>query len=512
MKIAIISTYDNAGGAPLAAFRLHKGLRLLNHQSTMVVRFKNSDDPDIYTVYGKNWQMNMETEVFKTMEKLAIHQNRTELSNTSFSMPYPGFNLTKTDFIQSADVINLHWVSYFQSVETIAALLKLGKPVVWTLHDQNAFTGGCHYAAECPKYREDCRDCPQLNDNTAQIPFSILNNKALHWQDNLTIVTPSHWLTECARQSRLFKNFRVETIPNSLETDIFTPTEKKAAKQALGIHPLQLTLLIGAHSSNEKRKGFSQLVEAIHYCLLDQKFKDLANQGGIKILTFGPPQEELTHLEIEIKSFGFIGDTKKLAAIYSAADLFILPSLEDNLPNTMLESMACGTPVISFAVGGMPDLIKEGITGSMAPCFDSQKLGQAILNLLFDDNKRKQMNRNCRHMIETNFKLQDQANHYLQLFNELLKGKSIGEKNERHKPARHEIILDEWEPVCPAGIFDLYRKSALTLLIEGMGQKQKLHEQLNQMKTGNNRFVAVIGRLGDRFLEKTKKLLKPKRK
>ncbi len=290
MKIAIISTYDNSGGAPIAAFRLHKGFRLLNRDSFMIVRFKNSNDAYIYPVLERNWEMNVETEVFKTMENLAIYQNRTELSNTLVSLPYPGYNLSKVDIIQDADVINLHWVSYFQSVESISSLLSLGKPVVWTLHDQNAFTGGCHYSAGCLKYQDDCRDCPQLLDNTYQIPFHILISKLKNWRDNLTIVTPSMWLADCARKSRLFKNSRVETIPNSLETDIFIPKEKKSAKVELDLNPHGVALLFGAHSGNEKRKGFHHLVEAIRYCMRIDQFKNMATSGEIKILTFGPPQ------------------------------------------------------------------------------------------------------------------------------------------------------------------------------------------------------------------------------
>ncbi|MCX6579492.1 MAG: glycosyltransferase [Candidatus Aminicenantes bacterium] len=537
MKIAIISTYDNYGGASIATLRLHKGLRSLNRDFAMIVRYKNTNDPDIYAVFRKNMGMSIEEEIFKSMENLAYDQNRTDLSNTLLSLPYPGYDLSKTGVIRDADIINLHWTAHFQSVESITSLLNLGKPVVWTLHDQNAFTGGCHYSAGCIKYREDCRDCPQLKDNCYQIPFHILNNKVKNWQhcrDNLVIVTPSRWLADCARESKLFRGLRVETIPNSLETEEFMPLEKKTARKELDLghgQPGQVVLLFGAVTGNEKRKGFQHLVQALRYCLRDPGFKYLAKNGGVKILTFGPSQGDLKELDIEIQSIGYIDGNRKLAALYSASDLFVLPSLEDNLPNTMLESMACGTPVVSFAVGGMPDLIQDGVTGGMAPCFDTGKLGQIILDLVFDADKREQMGRNCRQVIEKNFKLQDQAANYIELFNELTKvfggpdprrGWPENNKKSAHshlltfssshlpsspwlpeaKDTAKEIFLDEWAPLSMEGegFFEIYRKASLNLLINWMGQKRKWQEQVKQ---GNK---AV--KLGVTIFKKTKKILK----
>ncbi|HLP48811.1 MAG TPA: glycosyltransferase, partial [Candidatus Kapabacteria bacterium] len=323
-----------------------------------------------------------------------------------------------------------------------------------------------HYTAGCLKYREDCRDCLQLRDNRQQIPFHILNNKLKHRYDNLTIVTPSRWLAGCASASKLFNGLRVETIPNSVETDIFKPLEKRTAKKELGLAPGQIALLFGTHIENEKRKGFSNLLEALRYCLQDPNFIRLAKSGGIKILTFGPPQGDLRKLGIKFQSFGSIAEKDKLALLYAAADLFVLPSLEDNLPNTMLESMACGTPVIGFAVGGMPDLIQNGMTGGLAPCFDNKKFAELILDLVFAAAKREQMGRNCRHLIEEKFKLQDQAANYLELFNDLSKHNNSEGGETMFSSQYKEISLTEWTPFLPGGegIFEVYRKSALNLL------------------------------------------------
>jgi len=138
-------------------------------------------------------------------------------------------------------------------------LLESGKPVLWTLHDQWGFTGGCHYSAGCEKYQSDCRDCPQLQDDRFQIPYFVLKNKLSHFPGRLTVVTPSQWLASCARKSKVFEKCRIEVIPYSLETDVFRPNSRQDAKNALGINPDAVTLLFGAWELEEKRKGLDLL-------------------------------------------------------------------------------------------------------------------------------------------------------------------------------------------------------------------------------------------------------------
>ncbi len=474
MNILIFSTFDNEGGAAIAARRLCRGLIELNQDAVMIVRNKDCNNPHIYKASCIAPQFQMEKEIFQNIQKFEIDQNRTYQSDTWFSFPYPGYDFSKIEGMANFEIINLHWVAGLQSVETISTLLQLGKPVVWTLHDENPYTGGCHYTAGCTKYREDCKDCSQLNDNRYQIPYYNLKNKLNLWNKNLTIVTPSKWLAACAKTSRAFKDLRVEVIPNSLETDIFKPKEKKIAKEKLGISPHTFTLLFGARDTKEKRKGFFKLLEAMKYCLQDNTFKNLAKKNSIKILTFGIPQKDLEKLPIKIKSIGYVNGNEKLSTIYSASDIFILPSLEDNLPNTVLESMACATPVIGFQVGGLPDMIQHGVTGYMAPCFDTQKLGELILKLLFDKDKKKQMSQNSRQLIERKFKLQDQAKNYLELFHDLLKNKEIIRKTKRKSKdilsQGGEIILNDWESHIQKDFFDVYRKWGLhTFITQNMG-------------------------------------------
>jgi len=473
MNIPILSTYESLGGASIAALRLCKGLLQLKQNAFMIVKQKQSRRPYVYSTNLKEPFYEVEEQIFKEIQYHEINMDRTEASNTLLSFPYPGYDLTHTPVITNSQVINLHWVAGFQSVESIAALLKLGKPIIWTLHDENPFTGGCHYTAGCKKYQTDCSDCPQLNENPYDIPNHVIKNKINLWENhnNLTIVTPSKWLATCAKKSRVFKNLRVEVIPNSLETDIFKPRVKVLAKKKMGLSPESLILLFGAATGNEKRKGFYKLMAAMKYCLQDKAFKKMAKNKQIRIFTFGPLQEDMERLRIKIKSLGYIKDNRKLASIYSAADIFVLPSLEDNLPNTVLEAMACGTPVISFKVGGIPDMIEDGISGYMASPYKSQELGNLILKLLFNENKRKHMNLNCRQLIEKNFKLQDQAEGYLNLYEQLLADQnkktlkqSIESETTNKKSKDRKIYLTEWKSDVHKDFFNLYRTRALKLL------------------------------------------------
>ena len=423
MDITLISTTDIHGGAARAAYRLHKGLVHVGHNVTMLSRQKISSDPQVISVERDAGPDDLEREArISTFQKKAIDSERTVLSNTLFSMPYPGLDVSQLPIVREADVVNLHWVARFQSPSTLSRLLQLGKPVVWTLHDMWAFTGGCHYAAGCLRYQQNCAHCPQLAQNPYDATYTVLADKIqrLGEAPHLTIVTPSRWLAECVRSSQLFRHQRVEVIPYSLETDVFLPRSKADAKEQLGIASNVTTLLFGAVSANEDRKGFAELVQALWICMADPRFRQKAEAGRIEVLCFGAPSELLQSLGLPVRSLGRVDSDDMLSQIYSAADMFVLPSLEDNLPNTMLESMSCGTPVIGFDTGGIPDLVTHGLTGYLVPLRDSKKLAEMILDGVLDPDRLVQMGQQCRQMMEADYTLPIQANRYVELFQDLI--------------------------------------------------------------------------------------------
>ncbi len=422
MKILHINTYDITGGAARAAYRLHRGMIQIGEESWMLVNQKASMDDSVFSVIPKKSGNRFGDEYIlrKVIQGRHIRANRTDISNTLFSLPYPGYDLSTLPLVKSVDLINLHWVADFQSTFTLNKLFAMNKPIVWTFHDQWAFTGGCHYSAGCEEYRKNCECCWQLSDDPFNLTAAILRDKQFLFKGaNLTVVAPSRWMGACARKSTLFKNVPVKVIPYSLESDIFKPMPKEEAKKYLGLPPETAVLLFGAEYSVEKRKGFRELMKAIQSCMSDPVFRKRTDEDTIRILCFGHPNKALKTADIPITSLGYLKSDAEIRQAYSAADIFVLPSLEDNLPNTMLESMSCGTPVVAFNTGGFPDVIIDDVTGRLVPIGDAHQLGKAILSLMFEPDKRKIMSRNCRKAIENGYSLPMQARRYQKLYQEL---------------------------------------------------------------------------------------------
>lgn len=422
MKITHLSTFDVQGGAARAAYRLHQGLIKIGQNSQILSLEKTAQDNKTKQILIKKSDNNFDFISTACIQNHYLNQNKTDISNTLFSLAYPGLNLHRLSQIQTSDVINLHWVANgFVSPITIKNLLKLGKPIVWTLHDMWAFTGGCHYSAGCLGYEEECLNCPQLKTDLYNLPHVVLKDKIEFFNHpNLVIVTPSKWLAKCAKKSKVFSNNRIEIIPYSLDTNIFKSLPKLEAKQTLNFANNDIILLLGAISGNEKRKGFSELINSLIICQKNQNFARLIKENKLKITYFGEPNEQLNKLELNVIYLGKIDSDKKLSQIYSAADIFILPSLEDNFPNTMLESMSCGTPVIGFDVGGIPDLVKDGITGMIVPKNDLELMADKIIELVDNYQLRQSMSEKCPRIMVDEYSLSIQANNYLNLYQDLL--------------------------------------------------------------------------------------------
>jgi len=427
MKIVHLNTYDLQGGAAQAAQRLHKGLQAKGQQSWMLVKRRSSDDASILGGIPQEDPEGTLTAFFleNVIQRHYLDSHLTELNTTIFTLPYAGWDLSVLPSIRTADVINLHWVAGYQSPVTLWKLFALGKPVVWTLHDQWPFTGGCHYTAGCKKYKRDCSACPQLDDDPFDLPAAVLRDKLEFFHGApLTIVTPSRWLGDCARESRPFQDCRIEVIPNSVETDIFSPLPKSESKRVVGIRPETKTLLFGAVDTKEKRKGFRVLLETVQWCLTDPEIRKRADDGLFNVLCFGNPSQDLKAAGLPIVNLGYLDSLEKIRLAYCAADLFIIPSLEDNLPNTVLESLSCGTPVIGSRVGGIPEIVQDGVNGRLVPAGDPIKLGEAIRSLIFDAGQIEGMGQNGRQLIEKEFPIPVQAMRYLALYQDLLQKSS----------------------------------------------------------------------------------------
>ncbi|MEN8263813.1 MAG: glycosyltransferase family 4 protein [Nitrospirota bacterium] len=427
MKVLQINTSDINGGAAIAAFRLHKGLNQIGAECRMLVKEKASKADTVLCISPENTNNTSDKAFFlnEVIQAHYINAHRTDISNTLFSLPYPGYDLSQLSVVQDADIINLHWVAYYQSPLTLQKLFALGKPVVWTLHDQWAFTGGCHYSAGCNKYQEDCTACPQLANDAFELPSSVLKDKMELFKDaDLTIVSPSRWLADCAGKSRLFRDIRIEVIPNPLDTDVFSPMNKSEAKANLNISAESITILFGAENNNETRKGFKHLAEAIKRCLSSDTIQELINKNNLNILCFGYPSAELKEIGMPTVSLGYLNNTSQIRNAYAAADIFVLPSLEDNLPNTLTESSSCGVPAVAFDVGGIPDVLTHGETGLLVEAGNTRQMAEAIKSLIINHSQRTSMGEPARKLILEKCSVKARSNDYYSLFRELQKGRT----------------------------------------------------------------------------------------
>jgi glycosyltransferase involved in cell wall biosynthesis len=300
-------------------------------------------------------------------------------------------------------------------VETIG---KFNKPLVWTLHDSWAFTGGCHVPFECKKYRQSCGACPVLGSSREKdLSRWTWRRKERAWRDlNLTVVTPSRWLAECARASALFRGVRVEVIPNGLDTGMFQPRPKEVARDLLDLPHDKKIVLFGAMGvAADPNKGFH---------LLQAALRELGRGGAdLVAVIFGADDAAgISVPGMTVVSLGRIHDDRKLAVLYAAADLFVAPSLLENLPNTVMEAMACGTPCIAFNQGGMTDLIDHEVTGYLAQPYEAADLANGMQQLLENDGRRQEMSARCRRKVEGEFALEKVAARYAGLYRTVLEG------------------------------------------------------------------------------------------
>jgi glycosyltransferase involved in cell wall biosynthesis len=418
MKILHISTHDQ-GGAPISAIRLHTALLAQGVESSILFLSQENGNIPASFVYSnptRKYRSFLLKIIFKVKDKFINfirfqYPQSQKLQNKvpgfemfSFNPSY--FDVTKQQIYKEADIIHLHWVPGFVDFQIF---IKNKKPIVWTLLDMNPFTGGCHYSSGCMKYKTECKNCPQLQ-GTKNSNNSFLDQqykKAQLIGQAPVITAPSKWLTECSAQSRLFGNFKNLLMPSSLDLSVFKPLDKSFCRAALNLPQDKKIVLFVSYSIENKRKGFDLLRDAIKQ----------VNSPYLHICAVGSFNTG-SDSELESTFLGKIYDERLMALVYAAADVFLLPSREDNLPNTMLESLACGTPVIAFPIGGMLDVIITGSNGILADDLSSNSLSLA-LNDFFDGRykfNRDKISKNAHELFSPVL----QAKKYVSLYEEML--------------------------------------------------------------------------------------------
>ena len=364
MRVLLINTSERIGGAAVAASRLMEALKNNGIKAKLLVRDKQTDRITVVAL-RRNWRL-----VWKFVwERIVIWKANRFKKHALFAVDIAntGTDITGLPEFQQADVIHLHWINQgMLSLKDIEKILASGKPVVWTMHDMWPCTGICHHARECEGYRKECGSCPFLygSGHRHDLSYRVFRRKQrLYRNYPLTFVTCSHWLEEKARQSALTAGHKIVCIPNPLNINLFRPHDKQEARSRLRLPAERKLLLFGSVKITDKRKGIDYLIESCR--ILADRHPEQKEQ--LAVVAFGKQSQQLANLlPFKVYPLDFVHDDHRLVDIYNAVDLFVTPSLEENLPNTIMEAMACGTPCIGFNVGGIPEMIDHLHNGYVA--------------------------------------------------------------------------------------------------------------------------------------------------
>lgn len=360
-----LNTYDGNGGAGRACMRINRALLDKGVDSQIIVHYKFGESPKIKT-FNTNFIQKAYAAATIILERVLAKRYLKPLK-TPFSFTWFGRSVIHNPDVKAADVIHLHWVNHgFLNPKHLAELNKLNKPIVWTFHDSNAFTGGCHVRYSCDHFKRECGNCPLLIDagpDDISHRIWLQKNKAYSGMD-FSIIAPGSWMKNSVLESSLMKGRHVAHIANTLETDLFKPKDKTLAKRAVGLPTDKFIFLSGfMPSRKDLHKGTQYLLDSLE--LLKTRLG--AKAEDIELVVFGNRNaDDMPDFLFKTTFLGTIKDDEKLVTCYAAADAFLIPSLEDNLPYTVMESLACGTPVIAFTTGGIPDMVQHEHNGYLA--------------------------------------------------------------------------------------------------------------------------------------------------
>jgi glycosyltransferase involved in cell wall biosynthesis len=406
MKIVHVSSTDGA-----ASYRLHTGLRRIGIDSTMFIVRKRRDDPTLVAFkpsarFADRLRRRLrERRITRAFAR--YRQARVFELFTDDRSPFGSEPLTQ---LPSGDLYHVHTLFGVTGYQAFFPEVPRRAPVVRTLHDINFFSGGCHQDAGCGRFAVGCGVCPQLNSgNEHDLSREIWRRKrsALQRVDpaRLHIAATSEWIASEARRSPLLRPFPLTVIPNGVDTDVFRPRNRHTVRSALSLPPDARVLLFVADPITRVNKGFTQLAKAL----------DGLNVSDALLLSVGRGRPPAT-APIPHQHFGLIQDERLLALLYNAADVFVLPSMQDNCPQTAIEAIASGTPVVGYATCGVPEIVRPGLTGLLVPPQDIAALRLAIRTVLEDQAERARLSVSCREVAVQDYTLERLAQRYAALY------------------------------------------------------------------------------------------------
>ena len=421
MRILHLSTSDSSGGAARAAYRLHTGLRRLGYDSTMLVAERKNHHDELVKLFAPS--MDLPSRLARKFRRARIardaarHPNRPA-GHELFSDDRTEHGRELLHHLPACDVINLHWVAGLLDHESFFAAVPSNVPIVWRLADMAPLTGGCHYDHGCGRFADRCGACPQLGSrDELDLSRDVWTRKnaslSKRRPHGIQLVATSNWIAAESRRSSLLRDFPVTVIPNALDVDDFAPRDTGFSREMWDVPRDANVILFVADALDIRRKGFAELTQAL---------AGLSNVSRPFLLSVGGMKTKLD-LPIPHLNLGKITSDRLLSLAYSAADVFVMPSLQESFGQTVIESMACGTPVVGFETGGIPDMVRPNETGWLAPTGDVAALGGAIesaLATLSEPAARAAMSETCRNTVLREYTLDVQARRYEALYQTLL--------------------------------------------------------------------------------------------
>jgi glycosyltransferase involved in cell wall biosynthesis len=410
----LLNTFDNQGGAAIATFRLYRSLRGIGINAHLLVQGKKTGD---HSVIGPI------TKCQKTLAFLRPYLDDVwtwlylKRKKVIFSPAWLPERLVSKVMKLNPDIIHLFWVNGgFIRIET---LRKFKCPIIWTLHDMWPFTGGCHYDEECGKFQQSCGNCPILqSEQERDLSRLIWRRKQTAWKDvPIVVVATSHWIAEMARSSSLFRDHRIEVIPNGIDTEMYKPINKKMARSAYNLPQDKHLILFSAFSAtSDKRKGNQFLVQAV------KKMSRAGWRSKADLVIIGASRpENPPDMGMPVHYMGRLHDEISQVLLYSAADVLVAPSIQENLSNTVMEALACGTPVVAFHIGGMPDMIDHKINGYLSSPFEPNDLAEGIMWVLEDAKRHNMLSQLARQTVMERFASRKVVEQYIELYQDVIK-------------------------------------------------------------------------------------------
>jgi glycosyltransferase involved in cell wall biosynthesis len=421
MKVTLINTSDAGGGAPAACLRLLKALVGQKVDTRLLVQYKKTNDERVTGIVNSRIsKLKAQLNFLRERIPFMLFYEKDKSVRFAFSSANAGTSIVDEELVKNADILHLHWTnSGFLSIADLKELVDTGKPIVWTLHDMWAFTGGCHYSGTCENFMRECGNCLFLRDaggNDLSHKGWLHKAALFAGAKNITFVTCSKWLANVASKSSLIKAFRIEAIPNPIDINIFSPKDKVTERAKRGIDPAAKIILFGAANINDKRKGISYLVDALN--ILKNEYPE---GKKTEVVIFGKNKHfDVTQLPFKVHELNLITSQEELAGIYSMADVFVTPSLEDNLPNTIMEALACGTPVVAFNTGGIPEMIDHQQNGYLAEFKSAADMAKGLYEML-NTTHATNLSANARQKVLDNYTNQIVAQQYINLYNSVTK-------------------------------------------------------------------------------------------